>query len=244
MSSLPKTFEDAVVITRFLGIRYLWIDALCILQDCEDDWRVQAANMAQVYKNSFLTISAVDSEDSRGGCFLPRPPMTRLKFKPLDSPSEIFFAQHTPYGPLSRKTKLDNRAWCFQEMVLSPRVLLYGHEMMGWLCNSTKLHENSQSPISLPKRGSRLLEEYNGQRNHTLSWMKLVEDYTSRDLTFERDKLPACLTKDYYLAGLWRKDLLVLFLWRVTFGYNKMISDRTTQCQAPSWSWASINGAV
>jgi hypothetical protein len=253
MSSLPKTFKDAVAITRYLGVRYLWIDALCILQDCEDDWRVQSANMAQIYKNSFITIGAADSEDSRGGCFIPRPPMTRLKVKPLDSPNELFFARLSPDGPLSdRRTKLDSRAWCFQEMVLSPRVLLYGRQMMGWLCNSTQLHENSQSPIFLQREGMRLLS-VRGQLTSISSWMRLVEEYTSRDLTLERDKLPAIsglasefqrLTKDYYIAGLWRKDLLVLLLWHIQFKSSKMKSGRTTQYQAPSWSWASLNDAI
>jgi len=56
MNSLPKTFQDAVVITRSLGIQYLWIDALCIIQDCEEDWKIQSSEMARIYKNSFLTI--------------------------------------------------------------------------------------------------------------------------------------------------------------------------------------------
>jgi hypothetical protein len=38
LASLPKTFQDAVLMTRRLGIRYLWIDSLCIIQDDGDDW--------------------------------------------------------------------------------------------------------------------------------------------------------------------------------------------------------------
>lgn len=67
--SLPCTFQDAITITRRLGIRYLWIDALCILQDSKVDWAEESVKMATVYDNSFLTIAASASANKSGGCF-------------------------------------------------------------------------------------------------------------------------------------------------------------------------------
>lgn len=72
VSFLPKTFQDAIKITRRLGIKYLWIDCLCIIQDDADDWEREAAAMSQVYRNSYLTISAAASKDSYTGCFPKR----------------------------------------------------------------------------------------------------------------------------------------------------------------------------
>lgn len=72
VSSLPKTFRDAIDITRRLGIRYLWIDCLCIIQDDPQDWEREAAAMTRVYRNSYLTISASASSDSHSGCFPTR----------------------------------------------------------------------------------------------------------------------------------------------------------------------------
>ena len=72
VSSLPETFRDAIVITRRLGIRYLWIDYLCIIQDDPQDWEREASKMADVYRNSYLTISAAASADSSSGCFPAR----------------------------------------------------------------------------------------------------------------------------------------------------------------------------
>ncbi|KAL2198294.1 heterokaryon incompatibility protein-domain-containing protein [Corynascus similis CBS 632.67] len=66
---LPRTFADAVTICRRLGVRYLWIDSLCIIQDSREDWEREAARMADVYANSYLTIAASSSPDSHGGCF-------------------------------------------------------------------------------------------------------------------------------------------------------------------------------
>ncbi len=69
MRDLPKTFADAVNVCRRLGVRYLWIDSLCIIQDSREDWEREAERMANIYTNSYLTIAASSSPDSGGGCF-------------------------------------------------------------------------------------------------------------------------------------------------------------------------------
>jgi hypothetical protein len=56
-------------VCRSLSVRYLWIDSLCIIQDSKEDWAREAANMAYVYSNSYLTISADWSPNSEGGCY-------------------------------------------------------------------------------------------------------------------------------------------------------------------------------
>jgi hypothetical protein len=49
LQEIPPTFKDAVEITRRLGIRYLWIDALCIIQDSPTDWAEESVKMAEIY---------------------------------------------------------------------------------------------------------------------------------------------------------------------------------------------------
>jgi len=71
-NDLPRTFQDAVQITRALDVRYLWIDSLCIVQDDEDDWQVESGRMAEIYLGSYLTVAATGSADSSGGCFFRR----------------------------------------------------------------------------------------------------------------------------------------------------------------------------
>lgn len=56
--SLPALFQDAIVTTQKLGIQYLWIDSLCIIQDSEDDWQAESAKMGSVYRNAKVTIAA------------------------------------------------------------------------------------------------------------------------------------------------------------------------------------------
>ncbi len=68
-SQLPKTFQDAVIISRRLGIRYLWIDSLCIIQGDSEDWERESSKMADVYSQSWLTIAASASTGADSGCF-------------------------------------------------------------------------------------------------------------------------------------------------------------------------------
>ena len=68
-AELPKTFQDAIHITRRLCVEYLWIDSLCIIQGDDDDWKEQSREMGAIYGHSWLNIAATDSIDSDGGCF-------------------------------------------------------------------------------------------------------------------------------------------------------------------------------
>lgn len=69
LSDLPATFQHSVEITRRLGIRYLWIDSLCIIQDDAQDWEREAAKMADVYANAHVAIAVDSSTDDSSGCY-------------------------------------------------------------------------------------------------------------------------------------------------------------------------------
>jgi hypothetical protein len=69
IGALPATFRDATEICQKLHINYLWIDSLCIIQDSDNDWQMQAASMADIYENSYITIAASGAKDSTEGCF-------------------------------------------------------------------------------------------------------------------------------------------------------------------------------
>jgi hypothetical protein len=72
---LARTFQDAVVITRHLGIRYLWIDTLCIMQDSKEDWAAEGCRMGKIYENSACTIAAAAVNNPHDGCFSSRNPL-------------------------------------------------------------------------------------------------------------------------------------------------------------------------
>ena len=51
-NEIPKTFQDAIKVTRWLGVKYLWIDSFCIVQDDVLEWQTEAAKMADIYGGS------------------------------------------------------------------------------------------------------------------------------------------------------------------------------------------------
>jgi hypothetical protein len=118
ISFLPKTFQDAVKITQKLGIKYLWIDCLCIIQDDPEDWEAEAASMPYIYRNSYVTISASASTDSYYGCFPKRSmdsyvsPGTRSLG--YDIPREVSRAHSLAYEHSSNPGKL-SRLYFFEE---------------------------------------------------------------------------------------------------------------------------------
>ena len=75
---LNRTTRDAIKVTRSLGIKYIWIDALCVIQDSEKDWLAQSAEMDKVYKYSYCNIAATGSANNDQGCFFTRVPKTNL----------------------------------------------------------------------------------------------------------------------------------------------------------------------
>jgi len=72
ITTLPATFKDAITITKHIGIQYLWIDSLCILQDSPIDWQTEAAKMPEIYQNAYLTIGSAATGDPNGGILVER----------------------------------------------------------------------------------------------------------------------------------------------------------------------------
>ncbi|PQE06307.1 HET domain pin-c2 protein [Rutstroemia sp. NJR-2017a BVV2] len=71
-STLPTTFRDLIILARNLGVPYIWIDSLCIIQDSPEDWEREASLMGRVYSSAFCTIAAAASADGNGGLFIER----------------------------------------------------------------------------------------------------------------------------------------------------------------------------
>ncbi|CAG9940098.1 unnamed protein product [Clonostachys rosea f. rosea IK726] len=127
MTDFPQSIQDAITATNKIGQRYLWIDALCILQDSPEDKTVQLGKMHAIYKNSYITINAASASSTHEG-FLhqPRPqrePRTKLPFPCSDGQTGTVCVA---YDILSRKKDgpeqtywdelepITSRGWCYQ----------------------------------------------------------------------------------------------------------------------------------
>jgi hypothetical protein len=121
------------MLTRYLGVRYLWIDSMCICQDDYEDWEREAARMLSVYANAYLTIIASKADDSGVGLFSELPSREYLKFEYTSSGIDGHVLAHsapleecesTLYNPLPDEP-VSQRGRAFQERVLSHRSLIY-----------------------------------------------------------------------------------------------------------------------
>lgn len=142
MGSLPSLFRDAVLITRRLEYRYLWIDFLCIVQDSKSDWQIESVNMGYIYSNSIFTIAAEAAPNSEGSILnSSRPAVTYPVKVPccsvgLEGSVILYRARHDVKGPLGK------RAWTLQEDILSSRVLRWGAKQMTWHCRTATCSEH------------------------------------------------------------------------------------------------------
>ncbi|KAG8530178.1 uncharacterized protein KY384_005661 [Bacidia gigantensis] len=260
-SRLPKSFQDAVLVTKFLGIKYLWIDALCIIQDSEEDWANQSARMSGVYTGSFCNISIAGASDSDGGCFNDRSisalrfPRVHLQGSEQEMPDVLIFNEDKMIAGVEDQP-VNKRAWVVQERLLAPRKIHFGSSEVFWECQ--ELMASESFPKEVPRdlyRQSNFNTTPNNMEDNRITddtfelWMRIRAQYSSCNLTFAKDKLVAIsgvidllqqLTGHSFIAGLWSSIIPYQLCWTAS-GVNRSPYDSYI---APSWSWASISGKI
>lgn len=247
MENLPKTFQDAIQITRDLGIDYIWIDSLCIIQGDVKDWEREAGAMSMVYGGSFLNIAAASSMNAHGGLFTcPEVFIDGLQTHVTVRGRRLGKEIHDIhlYHRSVTGSHLATRAWTLQEKLLAPRTLHIGDRGGFWECRSKTASECL--PLGFESL-YRLMESQKENDTSMHAWQDIVEVYSAANLSHTTDKLPGLAgiarkfyedTKDRYLAGLWENSELSRNLcWAVS-------SPRAHSGRSPSWSWASIDGPV
>lgn len=242
LEEVPKTFRDAILVTHTLGIRYLWLDSLCIIQDDISDWKVESSRMGDVYANSYLTISAANADDdARGFLGVRRFRYASLKITSSGGQStQVYlhdYRAHISGGEGSQP--LDSRAWTLQEQLLPRRTLRFGMWGMSWECQHGDFAE-------CKRIGDKGLQ--GGFLD--FSWLDITKWYSFRDLTYDKDKLPALagLASRFgeshfgnYCAGLWWENMPECLLWQRDTG---SLLQKPSRYLAPTWSWASLNGCI
>ncbi|KAK3386525.1 heterokaryon incompatibility protein-domain-containing protein [Podospora didyma] len=167
--SLASTIVDAIIVTRSLGFRFLWIDSLCILQDLVDDWKVQSAQMATIYANADLTLFADCAKDDQAGFLRKRyvTPSTAVTLPVLgeEEPLTLHLRGNSYEGfdgslasqfsnnvETGTSAYLSDRGWILQERVLSRRILHFGSDQLFWECHEGTFAENGYTVM---RRGIR-----------------------------------------------------------------------------------------
>lgn len=223
--ALPRSFQDAITVTRELGIGYLWIDSLCIVQDDDSDWQSESSKMATYYSNAYLVVGATQASDPSQG-FLdavvgsshfhhgpsteigqirnPNASISRIYKRVLDGSG----CEDRHFQSLSG-SPLNVRAWAMQEYLLAKRFVHFTEGELLWECvEDLKCEcmetENTNCSYS-SSRGVIRKNQFRGLgfRDSKFSlqelWLRLLGRYSVLHLSYESDILPALSG----LAKLW-----------------------------------------
>ncbi|TFB00424.1 hypothetical protein CCMA1212_007755 [Trichoderma ghanense] len=238
LRDLQQSIRDAIFTTRKLGYRYLWIDALCIIQDCQADKETEIGRMASIYKNASITIAASTSSNAAHGFLSEKPqpycPQYEVRVSMANDTTGTVYISAEPYEP---DHPLDKRGWTLQEfMLVSAKGLEYLQplETLPW----TVFDGDAE-----PYYG-------NLDSDKLYLWKTIVQQYTDRQLSYMGDKLNAIkgitselepLWRDTNIYGLWKKWFIELLAWYKPYTEREEWRD----CErAPSWSWASLDGVI
>ncbi|PQE33834.1 hypothetical protein CJF32_00010832 [Rutstroemia sp. NJR-2017a WRK4] len=262
--TLPKSITDAIRVTRSLGIRYIWVDSLCIIQagDSGKDWTYHSTQMSEIYSNCILNLSADRASAAQEGFLGQRAwPPIRPVFNDgiigLSTPQRKCVITFTNVADMALATEpLGSRAWILSERMLSPRTLHFGAGEMFWECPGCAIASES-----CPKGYHTFLENYSyakfelsdraSEKIH--DWIQILTNYTLLSLTMPAsDKLVALAgvgrlyekhTKNTLVAGIIKDTLPQSLLWeREVFSSPEF--KRSPKYRAPSWSWASFDGPL
>lgn len=241
LESLPATFRDAALVTRRMGSTYLWIDSLCIIQDDNDDWEREAAQMASVYRNGLLTIAAAWATGPRDGLFQTVPSVVvdsrNLELGKYNLPFSIMIRRQLRYnvGHLRRDEEhgVLDRLWILQERLLSPRIAYFGFNEVAWECMAGSACECEPMLANYVATEYSPREPFNPKSAYSLStapqydvpngaqspelWHHIVNAYTGLDFTARKDKFPALAGLGSDIARMRPGDEYIAGLWRSTF---------------------------
>ncbi|KAF9770351.1 hypothetical protein IL306_012124 [Fusarium sp. DS 682] len=248
---LPLTQREAILSTLYLGIRYLWIDGLCIIQDSRDDWEAESVKIGSVYTNAHLTLAATSSDTPEQGLLLPF--QGALCVKIHGETMSVRMETHRSVNSMSEP--LNMRGWTLQEAVLASRIVCFGKEQWLWKCPSRYATEDGliDGPRDIDGgliQWADVVQQGPGEdgKNYLRHWYQMVTNYSNRNLTYQTDKWNAIagLTDMFikqtgytYLAGLWEEDLANGLMWEA-----KIRGVTREPGSIPTWSWLSVKGGI
>jgi hypothetical protein len=236
--SLSQTFQDAIFLAWELNVNYLWIDALCIIQDDLTDVHREIALMGEIYQGALLNIGGLldqeTTKESAVGLFTERDPRQYTPFivnlRRLNTDLQLRTCGSVVFEEIE-KAPLMSRGWVLQERLLSPRSIYFGQQMH-WECAERSACEafpqkKAEPFFGIPRFGhsgalriTTLLSEslpFQRGSHRSLdvyqSWMQVVQWFSNCKLSFEEDCFPALLGLQRQFGAV-LQDTCLAGLWR------------------------------
>ncbi|KAK3362501.1 heterokaryon incompatibility protein-domain-containing protein [Lasiosphaeria hispida] len=257
---LPPLIQDVVRCARALGIAYIWIDRLCIIQGDGGDFTTQAPQMGDIYGNASLAIAAASASSENDRILLERDqkngPFT-LNMK-LEGMGTLTLGIRRRTHRLGTENyggdygRVSTRAWIWQERLLSARTVFFTPHALKFECHRHSIWEGFDRGVV----GHSWPTQLDLISNSNSSWLKLVEEFMKRDITRPSDRLPAIEAVMRYIAkktgwspfwGVFEEHLVESLGW--VSQSKKTIAGKHAAVMnpghyAPTWSWASVDGGI
>lgn len=264
LDSLSEIHQDAVDATRRLGFRYLWVDALCMIQDDKEDAMMELQRMSEYLSNATFVLQAAASPNSNARLYQPRRKallhMEITRARQLESVTsepessmvtgvELRLPLQTASEALGARVM--KRGWMFQEIILPSRMVIFGEDQIYWHCQAGLMSEGdtlTREPILRLLPMSSAATDFE-RRDSLHSWYQLISNYSASHVSFIPDRLIAIASLARYfdaeatlIDGVWDQDIQNGLLWRVDDIRAARELHRDTA--SVSWSWASVDSRV
>ncbi len=256
ITTLPEVFHDAILLTRDLGIRYLWVGALCIPNDQFDNFARDSAAFGSIYENAYLTLAATGANGDSQGLFFPRKNTTYIPI-PYETHNgtsgdlwmhRLLLTKEFMRNPATvlESEPLCKAAWTFQERVLSTRTVHFAGDQVYFECLKHFVSEDGLLMNECFHSTARALPN-DADQNGLSRWFGIIWHYGTCSVSDPSDKLSALaniarafrgILEDEYVAGLWKSSLIECLCWQ------SVDCTPVGEYRAPSWSWASVDGLV
>ncbi|KAF4487999.1 tol [Fusarium agapanthi] len=273
VDELSRVFVDPCNTTKRLSYEYLWINALCIVQDDPADWQHEVGCMASTYSNSWLNLSADGNDAAEHGLFCPASKRADRPWFPEyihrewgeGFPRNYCISDYHNWWERISDSKLNRGAWAFQEHVLAPKFVLDArnkglarltpeNSLRNWN-QIVRAYSQGQLTVATDKLValSSLIDVLHPVFRHMMESEVQVENGQGRHDAQTRVNSHCQRSSGLFLAGLWRPYVERQLAWRAMsrkylFEYDENSASapgkRYDKCIAPIWSWCSVKDAI
>ncbi|CAH0023890.1 unnamed protein product [Clonostachys rhizophaga] len=257
--SLPRTFQDAVKLARVIGVAFLWIDSLCIIQGDEEDWAKEAARMEEVFSYAYCVFAATSAKSSLGGFLGDRKPRPSVAVS--TSGNRMYLSKYIDdFENDVEHGLLNTRGWVLQERALARRTIHITSTQIYWecghgiYCETLAQLENPQSRLLGDAHFPESSFRYYKYKDEWIRLLQYIQElYSGLTLGYLTDRPKAMLGIEKRIArvfksqaryGIYEVFFARTMLWTASVSRGLTRIDPMGGKRVPSWSWMSYAGKI